>query len=138
MKRQYLGNYFEINENGTESSFGFKMNIELDDNLSFTGTVWEDEFSGISGKSLTVRGFIDEDHISFVKKYPCKYESDENSQVVIDIDKPGHEVIYDGYWNEELKNWTGEWEIEGEIELFHLNEIKASVYIGRFEMKEIQ
>ena len=138
MEREYLGSYFDLNEDGTESSFGFRMKIELDAKLNFTGTIWEDEFSRISGKSITVRGFIDDDHISFVKKYPCKYESNENLEVVIDKDKPGHEVIYDGYWNEELENWSGEWEIEGDIELFHINQIKTSVYIGRFEMKEIQ
>jgi hypothetical protein len=138
MERRYLGNYFQIDEDGTESSYGFKIEIELDDNLSFTGTVWEDEFSEISGKLVSVRGFIDGDHISFVKKYPCKYEFDENLEVVLDIDKPGHEVIYDGYWNEELENWTGEWYIQDDYELFLVNQIKTFAYFGSFEMKEIQ
>lgn len=136
MEKEYLGNYFEQNEDGKEISVGFKMKLELDKKLNFIGTVWEEEFSGITGKLVSVRGFIDEDHISFVKKYPCKYESNENFEVAIDMDKPGHEVIYDGYWNEELENWSGEWYIQDDYELFLVNQIKTFAYFGRFEMKE--
>lgn len=138
MKKTYQGNYFEIDQNGSEVPFVFRMDVEMDEKLSFKGTVWEDEFSGITGKLLTVKGFIDEDHISFVKKYPCSYEFDENGKIIIDESKRGHEVIYDGYWDDENKNWTGEWEVEGETVTLHFNMIKTNVFLGKFELNMME
>jgi hypothetical protein len=114
------------------------MEVEIDEKFSFHGIVWEEEFSGITGKHLSVKGFIDEDHISFVKKYPCLYEGDENGKVIIDETKSGHEVIYDGYWNEEQGIWIGEWEVEGETQIFHFEKIMTDVYVGAFEMKIVE
>lgn len=138
MKRIYLGNYFDIDQQGNESPFEFRMEVEIDEKHSFYGTVWEEEFSGITGKLITVKGFIDEDHISFVKKYPCLYSIDQEGKTKIDETKHGHEVIYDGYWNEESGKWHGEWEIEGETEVFHFDKIKTRVYIGAFEMSMVE
>lgn len=138
MKRIYQGNYYDIDKEGNESPFQFRIEVDIDEKLSFTGTVWEEEFTGITGKLSTVKGFIDEDHISFVKKYPCTYEYDENGKIIIDESRKGHEVIYDGYWDENTGTWSGEWEVEGETEVFHFYEIKTKVFIGQFEMKMIE
>jgi len=138
VKRIYLGSFYDIDKEGNESPFQFRIDVEIDEKLSFNGTVWEEEFTGITGKLLSVKGFIDKDHISFVKQYPCAYEFDENRNIIIDESRKGHEVIYDGYWDENTGSWTGEWEVEGETEVFQLNEVKTKVYIGHFEMKMIE
>lgn len=136
MQKTYTGNYFEIDINGNEIPFPFKMEVVFDERFNFTGTVWEQEFSGFSGKKLSVRGFIDGEHISFVKKYPCAYEFDEQGKPYIDESRKGHEVIYDGYWNEFSQKWIGEWEVEGETQTkFFTNEIvETKVFLGKFEM----
>ena len=138
MKRTYQGHYYHPDLEGNENAFQFRIEAEIDEKLTFNGVVWEEEFTGITGKLLTVKGFIDEDHISFVKKYPCAYEYDELGKIIIDESRKGHEVIYDGYWDENTGAWTGEWEVEGETEVFHFNEIKTHVFIGCFEMKMIK
>jgi len=138
VKRIFHGKYFAIDQNGNESPFEFRMEVELDDEQSFTGTVWEEEFSGITGKGLTVKGFIDENHISFVKQYPCLYDAGENGEIIIDESKHGHEVIYDGHWNEELGSWFGEWEIEVKTELVSFHKFESSLFIGVFEMKVLE
>lgn len=114
------------------------MEVEIDEKLCFTGSVSEEEFSGIIGRLLSVKGFIDGDHISFVKQYPCLYEFDENREVIIDESKRGHEVIYDGYWDETKAIWTGEWEVEGETEIFQFDMIKNKVFLGKFEMNMLE
>lgn len=138
MKRTYQGIYFDIDQDGIERPYGFRMEVEIDEKHSFNGTVWEDEFSGITGKHLSVKGFIDEDHISFVKKYPCLFEFDAEGKIIIDETKSGHEVIYDGYWNEENGIWLGEWEVECETEVFQFDKIKTRVFIGAFEMNMVE
>ncbi len=137
MKRIYIGNYFQVDLNGNEIPFRFRMDVELNEKLSFTGKVWEDEFSGLSGKELTVKGYIDEDHISFVKQYPCAYEIDENGEVLIDESRKGHHVIYDGYWDEVNGCWLGEWEVEGDTAILTPTRIHTQVFLARFEMKQM-
>ena len=114
------------------------MEVKCDDRLNFTGAVWEEEFSGITGKKLTVKGYIDEDHISFVKQYPCLYEYDENGKVLIDDSQPGHDVLYDGYWDKSEGKWNGEWEVEGETEVFTNEIIQTRVYLGKFEKHMVE
>jgi hypothetical protein len=134
VKRTYKGKYYDIDHKGDEFQVSFSMVVEFNDKMSFKGSVWEDEFTKLSGKQLVVKGYIDEDHISFVKKYPCYYASDENGKRFIDESKLGHEVIYDGYWDENSRKWIGEWEVEGETTLEGLEGIQTDVYVGSFEM----
>ncbi len=92
---------------------------------SFTGEFTEAEFTELTGKKGTVKGFIDHQHISFVKKFPFKYDELEDGSILIDESMEGHEVVYDGWFNPEKGTWQGEWEIlveeikvrEGEYEL---------------------
>lgn len=109
------------------------MVVVLDDKMNFTGSVWEEEYSSLSGEKLSVKGYNDSDHISFVKKYPCLYAYDE--QAIFDSSNPGHEVIYDGYWDESTGTWSGEWEVEGQTVLKGLEGSATEVFIGVFEMK---
>lgn len=119
---------------GEKYSVAFKMEVELDDNLNFSGTIWEAEFSSLTEEIPTVKGYIEEDHISFVLNYPLFYACDEKGQVYIDASKEGHEVIYDGYWNNVSKEWVGEWEVEGQTVLEGTGDIFTEVFIGTFEM----
>lgn len=119
---------------GEKYSVAFKMEVELDDNLNFSGTIWEAEFSSLTEEMPTVKGYIEEDHISFVLNYPLFYARDEKGQVYIYASKEGHEVIYDGYWNNVSKEWVGEWEVEGQTVLEGTGDIFTEVFIGTFEM----
>lgn len=111
----------EFDEN---EKFGFEIEAQFRDG-SFTGEFSEEEFTGITGKKGTIKGFIDHQHISFVKRFPFKYDELEDGSVLIDETREGHEVVYDGYFNHEKGIWEGEWEIlveeikvrEGEYEL---------------------
>lgn len=131
----YTGEYFDTDEHGKSFSVAFRMEVELDQKLNFTGTVWEAQFSTISNEKLSVKGFIEDSHISFVVKYPCLFARNEKGQIFIDQSKEGNEVIYDGYWNSESNTWVGEWEVEGQTVL-ERGDIVTEVFIGTFEMKK--
>jgi hypothetical protein len=57
----------------------------------------------------TIEGFIEDNFINFVKRYPHAWMRDENGDMVEDVDQPSHEVIYNGYFGEGLVQ--GDWEI---------------------------
>lgn len=138
MKRTYHGTFYESNGDGIVSPYEFTMKVELDKNFSFTGTIWESEFSEISGLHVQAKGFIDQNHISFVKTYPIAYEFAADGNVVVDESRKGHEVTFDGYWDENLGVWLGEWEMEGETFFLSFNEIETPIFFGRFEMRMIE
>ncbi|RFC55642.1 hypothetical protein DXU93_01540 [Brumimicrobium aurantiacum] len=135
MNRKYTGKYHDVDQNDIPFSVQFSMNVVFDSKMIFKGKVWEEVFSKKTDKFLSVKGFIDEDHISFIKQYPCFFSSDINGELIIDCSKPGHEVIYDGYWNEEKGIWEGEWEVEGETNLLGTDDVISDIYTGDFEMK---
>ena len=89
----------------------FKLMVTLIDGV-FDGHCIDEEFSKHTNLQPSVKGFIDDGFISFVKQYPCAFEQMENGEFVIDINRRGHEVIYEGNYNEDAGCWEGEWEIE--------------------------
>lgn len=135
MKRTYKGQYFDVDSQGNQFSVAFKMVLEIDEKMNFIGTVWEEEFSAITGLESSVKGYIENDHISFLLSYPCFYGENDEGEIIIDKSIAGHDVIYDAYWDENNGNWVGEWEVEGSKVSSSLDQIKTEVYIGQFEMK---
>ena len=117
MKRTWVGHYVDIGKDLNEEEFPFRIDVELNDQMSFTGTIKEDEFYKNSQLLIPVKGFIDKDHISFVLKYPCLYEFDEDFNTIIDKTQKGHEITYDGYWDNNEGKWAGYWELKGETVL---------------------
>lgn len=101
-----------------DASFDFELKVQYNDG-SFDGIAIEEEFTKLSGESAHVKGFIEEDYISFVKTYPFKFEEQEDGTVVIDRNERGHKVEYDGYFNSEQNRWEGNWNIvSDEIKIF--------------------
>jgi hypothetical protein len=133
--RNYIGRYHQVISEDVTVVVEFRITVEMDARMNFNGSAWEAEFSRLSGKELTVRGFVDGEHISFVKTYPCGFTVDAFGQSIILPDERGHEVLYDGYWDHAMEMWTGEWEVEGETLVFSPTEIKVQVFTGYFEMK---
>lgn len=136
MKITWIGYYIDANEQGEAAEFPFRIDAELDEEYGFSGTVWEDEFYALSQTFVKVQGFIEGDHISFVKTYPFDYGSDEDGKVSIDKTKPGHDVVYDGEWDQTTKSWKGTWEIEIGIVEKTADYQDVLYHRDSFEMKE--
>lgn len=97
-------------EYGIVEDVSFELYVQLKDG-KFNGVVYDDEFRELCDILPKVKGFIDENHISFVITYPIAYSVDENEVVSIDPTKKGHDVSYDGYYTDNLGKWIGKWEI---------------------------
>lgn len=117
-----------------EADYGIldDVNFELYVDLklgSFSGNATDPEYIELCKLPIHVEGFVDGDHISFVKIYPFWYGLDENDVLYLDETKKEHRVEYDGYFDPDVNKWTGHWEViidEVQVEF----EIYEHVYIG--------
>lgn len=134
IKRTWIGKFFDVGENGNEEPIGFRLDVEMAENMTFDGKMWEEEFYPKTKLLIDVKGYIENDHISFVKSYPCLYDIDENNQVVIDLNQKGHEVVYQGEWIESRGVWSGFWEIKGAVVFEARDYYEEIIYQGPFEM----
>lgn len=136
MNVNWVGHFCYNLEFDENEKFQFRIDAAYE-NGSFTGEFSDEEFTSITGEKGTVKGFIDNAHISFVKKYPFQYDELEDGTLFFDMDSEGHEVVYDGYFNEETGCWEGEWEIL--IEEIKLNEDESELIFdrGSWKMKRV-
>lgn len=110
LARVWKGSFWYLSDDEIYRRQQFTMSVNLK-NGSFSGEVEEDVFSEITGgEKVAVRGFIEYDLISFVKRYPFRYIS-KNGQPYIDRTQRGHEVTYQGYFDENEGKWEGHWEV---------------------------
>ena len=84
-------------------------------------TTEEDEFEGTSNDlkgvgmnpdSAVVKGFVDENRISFVLQYKSMHRMNKDGGVDVDNDKPGPEIFYTGNFNHSRQEYEGDWAIE--------------------------
>lgn len=132
---RWEGFYLDLDEKGDEKKFPFYMDVELEADGNFSGTLWEDEFFTLSQKLIDVQGSLIQNQIHFTIKYPYQFDLDENFKALVDFTKPGHEVRYSGMWLPNYGIWTGEWEIKGDLILSGLEFYEEEYYGGGFELK---
>lgn len=120
-------NYDEVHF-GPNQPEVFQLDVEFE-NGQFSGTSVDAEFSKISELPIQVAGFVEGDHISFIKSYPFHYEADEDGITQIDTSRAGHNVLYDGYFDPIVEKWTGDWEIQVD-EINPTDEAYKQIYIG--------
>lgn len=95
---------------GFDTIVQFELEVEFE-NGTIKGIATDPEFEELSKLPIIVKGFIEGDHISFIKSYPLRYESDENGNSFIKKSEKGQDVVYDGYFDPFVDKWTGHWEI---------------------------
>jgi hypothetical protein len=105
-------------------------------NGSFEGYISEDEFTDVTNEKVFVKGFIDGDHISFVKTYPFSYYlSEDECEIIFNPNIKGHEVIYDGYLNLVTDEFEGNWEIKIKEEKIREDVFEINLEVGFFKLK---
>lgn len=135
IRKVWIGKFIDLVSENKEEEFAFRMDVELDEKSSFTGTVWEEEFYEQTKLFVDVKGFMNEERIQFVKTYPCIYEIDENFKTVIDYSKKGHDVNYVGEKDKFNGKWIGEWEVKGDSIILDGESYEQENYGGYFEME---
>ncbi len=87
------------------------MEVEMDKG-SFTGFRVDDESKDLFTDLVKVKGFIEDDFISFVVEYPYDYYVDlETGEAFVysDVKHPG--VNYEGTRDKQTGIYNGEWQI---------------------------
>lgn len=99
---------------GHENIVKFELHVDIVVG-SFEGIATDPEFEELCDLPIKVSGFINKDHISFVKIYPFLYEENADGKNVLDRTSPDHKVTYDGYYDPIVNKWTGDWETIEEV-----------------------
>jgi hypothetical protein len=81
----------------------------------------------------TIEGFIEEDFISFIKKYPYAWSYDEHRNLIEYPDQPSHETHYTGNYSDD--SFSGEWEIIISQEVQYDGSILTFFLSGTWSMK---
>jgi hypothetical protein len=101
--------------------------LEAEENQgSFRGTVSDTETTELFEKgTVSVKGFIEDDLISFVKTYPRSYFKNENGDCEVSDSSKPHAIEYIGYWDEEGQKYRGKY-------IVTYGEYWSDRYLGKF------
>jgi hypothetical protein len=96
----------------------FSLVIEEVTNGSFKGKCVDLEMRNSSEFIQShIKGFLENNFISFTKEYPYQYLSDEDGNAILDKNKKGHTVTYEGEFNVSTNCFSGTWEIVSFVKL---------------------
>ncbi|MDP5200891.1 hypothetical protein [Flavobacterium sp. DG2-3] len=111
----------------------FKMNLTFDGD-SFVGTTIDSESENIITEPILVKGFIENDQISFVVNYPYHYYKDENDEILVDKNLSHPNIEYLGFYDQAEKKFFGTWEMIISTEKITEEEYIEEVASGGFEI----
>jgi hypothetical protein len=114
----------------------FVMQLVFNGN-SFVGTSTDAESENVFNQPATVKGFIEEDKISFVMKYPCYYYKDESGTILLDKDVQHPNIEYLGFYDSNERKFSGTWEMIIYEEKISEDQFLEEVLNGEFEIKRI-
>lgn len=117
-----------------EVPFSLKLTFN---GTSFTGESTDAESETVFNKPATVKGFIEDNTISFVLNYPCAYFKDEDGKIFLDKKVKHPEIRYFGILNEDNKGYTGMWEMTVYVEKY-FDDYLEEVANGAFEMRRMK
>lgn len=101
-----LGKSYPKNLQGKRTDF--VLNIK-ETNGEFTGECIDIVHDNKDNTTSQIKGFVDEDLISFIKQYSFHLLIDKEGKRVIDYDEKHPEIEYTGYYDYESKKISGEW-----------------------------
>lgn len=111
----------------------FKMNLTFNGD-SFVGTTIDSESENIFTEPIMVKGFIDNDKISYIVNYPYNYYKDENGKILVDKNLSHPNIEYLGYYDQIEKKFSGTWEMIVYEEKITEDEYLEEVVSGEFEI----
>lgn len=125
---------YEAIDQYIEVPFSMKLTFNGD---SFTGESTDSESETIFDKPATVKGFIEDNTISFVLNYSCAYFKDEDGKIFLDKKAKHPEIRYFGIFDKDSKGYTGMWEMTVHEEKY-LEDYIEEIANGTFEMRRMK
>jgi hypothetical protein len=89
----------------------FMFFVDKNDETGFEGRSFDIDGVGVNAEVAIVRGFIDDDMISFIKQYPTTVVFQQDGSLETISTKPSPEIHYIGEYNERLQMFKGSWEM---------------------------
>ncbi len=89
----------------------FMLFVDKNENNSFEGRAFDIDGTGVNNEVATVRGFLENESISFIKQYPTMLTFQEDGTLEKHKSKASPEIHYTGEYIESKKSFIGEWEM---------------------------
>ena len=102
-------------------------------NFKLEGTSVDYEGKTVHFVKANIKGFIQNDFISFIKQYPVTLIFDDDNNLITDESKPSPEIHYTGYFNQNTKIFSGKWEMVIHRESDHMGDMEY-LSTGKWEM----
>lgn len=114
----------------------FTMEINLTEN-SFIGTSTDAESIDAFDQPAAVKGFIDDDKMSFVMKYPCAYYKDDLGNIKLNKSYQHPDIHYLGFFDDDKQSVKGNWEMTVNEERYG-DGFLEDLFNGEFEMRKMK
>ena len=105
----------------------FHINVEIKNDI-FIGTHSDEESAPIFEEDAKLKGYFEDNFLSFILKYPYLYFLDEFGQQKTDKNKNHPKIHYYGNFNQKTNSYLGAWEMFEEF-----NDEFGSPWIERTE-----
>jgi hypothetical protein len=115
---QWVGHFAYGQEYGEDiagETVQFRLFVDSFKNGQFTGRSVDLEGIGANYEIAQVKGYIDEDFISFTTEFPHLYGLNEAGNTLEDKNKQHPVVSYSGEYNTNTQTFAGQWELRMEI-----------------------
>ena len=116
---QWVGHFAYGSEYGDDlagEKVQFRIFVDDFKEGQFSGRSVDLEGVGSNFEVAKIKGYIDQNFISFTKEYPHYYGFDEEGNVLQDKDRQHPLVAYSGEYDQRTKAFAREWELTNEIE----------------------
>ena len=114
--------------------FNFEVKFESS-NGEFIGQAIEETIK--FDKPILIKGFFENDFISFEKKYPYLWTVDEDGNNILDKTKPHNKIYKTGVYDEIKMTLSGDWEMPVEIINNYDGVINDAYCAGIWELKKV-
>jgi hypothetical protein len=121
-----------------EAKFDFEMDL-IQNEDGFEGTCKDMEIEIGQNEKSKIKGFIDNQIISFTKQYDNSiFYDDQKDELILIREIKQDEINYYGTWDQSTNKFHGKWEILMSDEpTLDLNEYKQDIEYGDWEMEKV-
>lgn len=100
----------------------FQITVEIKNN-TFVGTHSDEESKPLFDEDGTIKGYFEDNFISFTLEYPYFYFIDDSGNLKTDRNKKHPEIHYYGNFKQETNSYIGSWEMFQEYNDFYEGKI---------------
>lgn len=139
MTGEWQGYYIygpEYGEKLSGEKVEFRLSLLDTGDNEFEGKCLDLNSSISTNNPAFIKGFMEDDFISFTKEYKTFYSIDKDNKVTpySPMEKP--QLNYDGYYNPESKSFSGNWEFTGREDIYG-DGYYVELATGTWEMKRV-